>query len=227
MSLTQTQIDVKNEIIRYGNDRGFSDEHIQLAVNVAFIESSLGLILANPDSTASGIFQYIDRTWNLHHAHLGSKPEQANQITAFYNDIQTYFGWYTNPSLNGNIPSDMSFEEYVYIKHHDGRAHTKFHDAPGRQLYTTKVNDDIVDILNISLASSAWHGGTGRLCVDSALYLGDGAAISEDPTGCIKYRNPDDPGSVYIDYALEAALTDFSIQNIIDADPVGAFYWCG
>lgn len=51
MPLSQDQQNVINEIIDYGTSNGFSEADIQLAVNSAYIESSLGSNLDNPDST--------------------------------------------------------------------------------------------------------------------------------------------------------------------------------
>ncbi|MQM37624.1 hypothetical protein KBTX_01625 [wastewater metagenome] len=83
MSLTQAQENVRDEIVAYGRERGFSKKQIQIAVNVAFIESSLGQSLSNPDSTAPGLFQYLDDSWETYHGDLGEKNSQGNQLRAF------------------------------------------------------------------------------------------------------------------------------------------------
>ncbi|WP_313054031.1 hypothetical protein [Pseudomonas lopnurensis] len=60
VTLSQAQVEVRDAIATCGELNGYSDEQIQIAINVAYIESSLGLNLSNPSSTASGLFQYLD-----------------------------------------------------------------------------------------------------------------------------------------------------------------------
>lgn len=132
MPLTQEQTRIKGEIAAYGERNGFTDEQIQVAINVAFIESSLGMNMSNPESTASGLFQYLDGSWDAYHSALGNKNDSFNQITAFYNDLSDYSDWYYSNETNKNIPNDLAFAEYVYVKHHDGRGYSNFGSAPGR-----------------------------------------------------------------------------------------------
>lgn len=212
-----------NEIIAYGSDNGFSEEQVQIAVDTAFIESSLGQNLNNPNSTASGLFQYLDGSWESYHSGLGEKNDQSNQITAFYNDLSIFSNWYSNPNTNGNIPNDMSLGEYTYTKHHDGRNYSDFENAPGRDIYNNTIGDGI-SYLSVNLEGSG--SGSGKLCVNSDEYIGDGAAMEVGPVGCIQLKDESDPSSVYIDYEKEAGLSDSDRQNIIDVDPVGAFYIC-
>ena len=65
-----------------------------------------------------------------------------------------------------------------------------------------------------------------RLCVDTSQYLGGGEALALDPVGCIKFRRPNDPASIYIDYSIESELTTTDRINIIAADPSNAFHLC-
>ena len=131
MSLNQTQNDVLVEIYNYGVTNNYTNEQIQIAINVAYIESSLGVNLTNPSSTASGLYQYLDGTWNIYHQGLGEKNNQTNQIQAFYNDLSKYTNWYFDPATNMNIPNDMSLGQYTYIKHHDGISYSDFQNSPG------------------------------------------------------------------------------------------------
>jgi len=122
MALTTEQRSARNEIYDYGRENDYEDEDIQIALDVAYIESTVGLNLSNSASTASGLFQYLIGTWNDNHSGLGSRENQSNQIQAFYNDLTTYRDWFYDPEKNSNIPPSLSFPEYVYIKHHDGRS---------------------------------------------------------------------------------------------------------
>lgn len=129
------ETDAQAAIIQYGIENGFSLDQINIAVEIGFIESTFDNSATNPASTASGLFQYLDGTWNTYHSGLGSKNSQENQIQAFYEDITKWTGWYTNSATNGNIPSSMSLAEYAYVKHHDGNGYSSYSNAPGLVIY--------------------------------------------------------------------------------------------
>jgi len=167
--------------------------------------------LTNSGSSATGLYQYLDGTWSAYHSGLGSKNDQSNQIQAFYNDLDTYQDWFYNPEKNGNIPSNLTFAEYVYIKHHDGRSYTNFSGAPGRSIYNSKMANGPLEQFDVSVDGSK----QGSLIVDSSIYVDDGCARSLDPVDCIKV---DEDGYVYIDYFLEYSLTDEERQAIVDAN---------
>ncbi|WYX25966.1 hypothetical protein WJ969_10170 [Achromobacter xylosoxidans] len=73
MELNESQADTKATIVEYGRQHGFSDDLIQIASDIAYLESSFGSSLANPNSTASGLFQYTDGTWDAFHSALGAR----------------------------------------------------------------------------------------------------------------------------------------------------------
>jgi len=153
MPLNQTQINNRNAIYQYGIENGYSSEHVQIAINMAYIESSVGQFLVNKDknSTASGLFQYNNPTWANRHNGLGEKNNHSNQIQAFYSDLSRYVSWYTNPETNSSIPSDMSLTEYIATKHHDGVNYTDFENAPGRKNITK-----ILMVANLKNLMQAW-----------------------------------------------------------------------
>lgn len=122
--MTMTQIQAQNSIAdkieAYGKANNFSQEDINIALHTAWIESKLGLYTNNPDSTASGVFHYTDGTWSDFHSSLGDKNNVDNQIRAFFNDLITYKGYFDNKAENG-IPNNISFGEFVYTLHMQGR----------------------------------------------------------------------------------------------------------
>lgn len=217
VELSESQADTKATIVEYGRQHGFSDDLIQIASDIAYLESSFGSSLANPNSTASGLFQYTDGTWDAFHSALGNKDDPMNQITALYNDLKTYSSWFNNATTNGNIPVGLSLGEYAYVKHHDGRSTTDFIGAPGLKVYRDHLNALPPEI---RLANPGPY--PGALAVDADTYIGDGYAKAQyDRVGCIKSG---DDGIVYIDYNLEPLLTDEERQGIVDSDPIGSFY---
>jgi len=146
-TLSEEQIKIQQKITKYGVDNGFSYGMIDIALNVALIESSYLPNASNPKSTASGLFQYLDGSWNTYHSSLGDKNDVNNQIEAFYKELNLYSSWYNDPKLNGNIAEGITFEQYVYIKHHDGRGYADINgivgeNAPGYKLYTSVAVQD-------------------------------------------------------------------------------------
>jgi len=95
MSLTEAQRSARNEIYNAGG--GSLGEDIQIALNVAYIESTVGRYLTNPTSAAYGLFQYTIGTWANRHSNLGDRNDQSNQIQAFYNDMAKYSSWFNDP----------------------------------------------------------------------------------------------------------------------------------
>ncbi|CUJ97878.1 Uncharacterised protein [Achromobacter sp. 2789STDY5608615] len=214
MELSRSQAETKAAIVEYGEQHGFTDDLIQIASDFAYIETSFGSSLRNSKSTASGLFQYTDGTWNDFHSALGVKNDPMNQIAALYDDLATYSSWFNDPASNGNIPDDLSFEEYAYIKHHDGRSTVDFSNAPGRKIY-----QDSMDALPSEIRNANPGPYPGALAMDADAYIG--YEPPEDSAGCIKLGAD---GNWHIDYNLEPLLDDVERQSIVDRDPTGAFY---
>jgi len=63
-----------------------------------------------------------------------------------------------------------------------------------------------------------------RLCIDNSKYIGDGQAMSLDPVGCI--IQDEKTGLITIDREREILLSEQQIDDIIAADPAGAFHRC-
>jgi hypothetical protein len=118
--LTDDQIAVRDLIISTGLSWGFTENQIDVAVRVAFKESAFGRITENPGSTASGIFQYTDGTWSDFYSDL-DRSVSADSIKAFYTDLANYQGKYLEAIASGQLPESVTFGEYVYVMHHDGR----------------------------------------------------------------------------------------------------------
>lgn len=217
MELNRSQAEIKASIVEYGIQHGFTDDQIQIASDVAYIESSFGASLNNSKSTASGLFQYTDGNWADFHSAIGDKNDLQNQIAAFYDDLTTYTSWFSNPATNDNIPGDLSLGEYAYVKHHDGRSMADFGNAPGLTIYRDSLNA-------LSSETRLANPGPyrGALAVHADTYIDDGYAKSEyDSVGCIRTGRD---GTVYIDYNLEPSLTDEQRQGIVDSDPTASFY---
>ncbi|HSH96830.1 MAG: calcium-binding protein [Methylophilaceae bacterium] len=118
ISLSSSQQDVATQIYTYGKDNGYSDADIYDAIKAGYIESSLGSNTHSDGSTHYGLYQYDSGTWSTN-GHQGSYNNIQDSIKAYYDDT-TY--WHTRyDSLPDNIKSTVDFDDYRYIKHHDGR----------------------------------------------------------------------------------------------------------
>lgn len=87
MALNTEQKNAKNEIIRYGIKNGHSNRDIQLAVNIAYIESSFNKNAKSldPKSTAKGLFGYNVNNWKDRHSNL-DRDNANDQISAIYRE---------------------------------------------------------------------------------------------------------------------------------------------
>lgn len=107
MALSRSQTEIKAAIVDHGRQRGFSPPTIQIAADIAYIESAFGASPRSADagSSASGLFQYTDEAWYAHHQAAGEKDAPGNQIAAFYTDLATYVAWYHSPAAIAISPT--------------------------------------------------------------------------------------------------------------------------
>jgi len=121
--LTAGQAAVLGRIIDYGVSTGVRPDSIQIAVNQAFVESTLGLLRSDPDSTATGIFHYIPRYWTHHGLDVFN---DADQIKAMYQDLANYRTRFNAGQASGAIPNSLTFEDYIKIRHNIGPYTTRW-----------------------------------------------------------------------------------------------------
>ena len=146
-TLTDAQLKNEQYIINWALTNGLTPEDSEYLVKVAWIESSFGANLQNtsPGSTASGEFGFTTPTWTDRYSDLGDKNNLNNQLQAMSREISTFKSWYNDPSLNSNIPANMSLQEYMYIKHHDGVHATPSFTCPAAQIWdANQINVVIV-----------------------------------------------------------------------------------
>lgn len=183
MPLTQEQFKVEQQIILWGVTAGFSGADIGYLVKVAYIESSFNNSAQNPSSTASGAFGFNNPTWQTYYSDLGSKDVLANQLAAMGREIQKFSTWYNDPAQNGNIPKNMTREEYMYMKHHDGQGATPSKNSPGSLIWTgTDFNPTVVPGVDGFQSGGSSYEGTYDIVWD-----GHGGGIAfEERTGNVE-----------------------------------------
>ena len=164
MALSTEQKNAKNEIIRYGIKNGHSNRDIQLAVNIAYIESSFNKNAKSSDSksTAKGLFGYNVNNWKDRHSNL-DRDNANDQISAIYDDINNYSNRYDN--LSDQQKSGLTRDEYIYIKHHDGTNVTKFgmNESLGRRIYNNSLtNADPKDLSAFGYIDEIYDLGRNR-----------------------------------------------------------------
>lgn len=215
MALSRSQTEIKAAIADHGRQYGFNPPTIQIAADIAYIESAFGAASREADagSTASGLFQYTDEAWREQHHALGDKNDLRNQITAFYNDLALYVAWYTSPATNRHIPDDMTLGEFAFLMHHGGRGGPLLFRNAALERYHQHINDD-------TRLLTATHPDPypGALVLDAEAYTG--YPVTGDSAGCIKVGAD---GVAYIDYILEPLLSHAERRGIVERDPDGAF----
>lgn len=146
MALSRSQTEIKAAIVDHGRQRGFSPPTIQIAADIAYIESAFGASPRSADagSSASGLFQYTDEAWYAHHQAAGEKDAPGSQIAAFYTDLATYVAWYHSPATNRHIPDDMPLGEFVFVMHHGGRGGPVLFKDTARDLYRKQDRKSVV-----------------------------------------------------------------------------------
>lgn len=71
--------------IRYvGEQRGFSNQDITKAIRIASCESNFNQYSKNPNSTAKGIYQFIDGTWRANCLKDGNVYNFVDNINCFW-----------------------------------------------------------------------------------------------------------------------------------------------
>ena len=146
-----------------GETKYLTDEQIKIAVQIVYKESSLDQNAgrANGDGDAIGTFQYQEKPWSERHSDIGDgdRTKFENQLVAFFNDYADVIQWYDEDRIipdvenpGANIPTDMKFDEYAYVKHHDGRSSKEFEggmsDSVGWTYWNTQVTDDVKTVLD-------------------------------------------------------------------------------
>ena len=164
MALNTEQKNAKNEIIRYGVKNGHSNRDIQLAVNIAYIESTFNKNAKSldPKSTSKGLFGYNVNNWKDRHSNL-DRDNANDQISAIYDDINNYSNRYDN--LSDQQKSGLTRDEYIYIKHHDGTNATKFgmNESLGRRIYNNSLtNADPKDLSAFGYIDEIYDLGRNR-----------------------------------------------------------------
>lgn len=127
--LQQSQIDTISAIVDYGKSHNMHQYQIHIAVNQAFYESSLGLLTHNPsNSSVTGLYQYNSSTWSALGRGSLDINSQADQIHAMYDDIVAFGSLYSQGFMGGAIPTDVTFDQYIEVKHHLGSNSTDWHN---------------------------------------------------------------------------------------------------
>ncbi|WP_184429137.1 hypothetical protein [Xanthomonas campestris] len=129
-NLSQAQSNTAATIVDYGLSHGFLFSDIKIAVNQAFYESSLGTMESNPsNSSVQGLYQYNAATWSdLGHSAL-NRASDSDQVAAMYSDIVAFHSRYNSGIGSGAIPSTLTFENYIEVKHHLGSNSTDWNSA--------------------------------------------------------------------------------------------------
>jgi len=149
LPLNQTQIATANSILEFAQQHGATRYEALIMVNEAVVESSLGTLLHNNGSTATGIFQYTVGTWNDNHSDLDINSSQ-DQMTAMLEDINNYATQYGELQVKGQTPqnsngTDMTLQEMTQCDHRWGN-NVKNFSQRDISAAMTKISDWGIDI---------------------------------------------------------------------------------
>lgn len=147
--LTETQIATANSILEFAQQNGATRYEALIMINEAVVESSLGTLLHNSGSTATGIFQYTVGTWAENHGDLDINSNQ-DQMTAMLEDINHYAIHYGELEVKGQTPqnsdgSDMTLQEMTQCDHRWGNNVTNFSQRD-ISAAMKKINEWAIDV---------------------------------------------------------------------------------
>lgn len=112
-----------DQIVNAGIALGYSPNDIETALRVAYMESRYDVSAVN--GSMFGLYQYSPGTWSTLHS-FGDRSNPADQINAFYSDLDFFRDRYY-AALTEAQRAQVSFEQYVYICHHDGPWYSDYH----------------------------------------------------------------------------------------------------
>ena len=155
--LSKIQQQTADKIISIGHSMGKNETQIRTAVKVAFIETSLdGTKKNTAGMSATGLYQYMDGSWPKN---SGNRLNDNDSIHMFYKDMQKFDNnyadhlyarqndpvGYTKKPLDQQMPVNITREEYIYVKHHDGASangaffHRDSNMNKGINIYNQKI----------------------------------------------------------------------------------------
>jgi hypothetical protein len=135
MRISDAQYKVLDAVVDYGYAHNASQQAIQTAAVQAYYESSFGQNLVNPTSNATGLFQYMPKTWS-DYGFAGSITSNTDQVVAIYQEIDKFTARYNDNKVSQAIPATMTFNEYFEVKHHLGDSSQSWDSS-----VVTEIND--------------------------------------------------------------------------------------
>lgn len=108
MKLSKSQQQTADKIITIGRSMGKNDTQIRTALKIAYIESSFDGSQKNPESSAKGVYQYLNAPWAERHE--GSRENDEDSIRAFYKDMQRF---------------DNNYADHISARKNDPEAYAK------------------------------------------------------------------------------------------------------
>lgn len=149
-------------VLQYAREKGMTDEETQALMQLIYRENaSLNPTAKNPTSSAYGIGQYIDSTWNSRCTQFGDRSSFKAQVDCLINDTHNRYVAYTSGK---QTCGGTSFDTCNYIQHYAG----SYSAAAAAKGY-------IADALNVIQGSA---GAAAKFYATAASALGSGSVAS-------------------------------------------------
>lgn len=104
--------------LQYAREKGMNEEEAQALMQTIYRENrGLNPALCNPKSSACGIGQYINSTWNSNCSQFGSRGSFQAQMDCLINDVSKRYDNYTSGK---QTCGGVSFDACNYIQHYAG-----------------------------------------------------------------------------------------------------------
>ncbi len=104
--------------LQYAREKGLSEEETQALMRTIYRENQgLNTALCNPTSSACGIGQYTNGTWNERCTKFGSRGSFQAQMDCLINDVSNRYTKYKSGAQTCN---GASFDTCNYIQHYAG-----------------------------------------------------------------------------------------------------------
>jgi hypothetical protein len=146
MALTEQQKQTLDTINSVGNTMGLTEEQIIRAAAIAELESTLNPNATNPNSSATGLYQYIDGSWK---SSDGDRTNPVDATKRFVRDMKTYEDEYNRRNTDRAVQRRLkamekagiepTLDNYIYYRHNRDlnqsreRTDTWRRDKEGRQ----------------------------------------------------------------------------------------------
>lgn len=161
--------------LQYAREKGLNEEETQALMRTIYRENrTLNTALCNPTSSACGIGQYTNGTWNSRCTQFGSRGSFQAQMDCLINDVSTRYDNYTSGK---QTCGGRSFDTCNYIQHYAG--------SYSQKAFQLGYVQDALNVINKTTSASAnfFANAAGALGGDVSSILAGMKTLQETGLG--------------------------------------------